>query len=225
MKVKDLSVELELTNKELITFLKENGYAISSHMQNLNDEMIDKARERFAKKEEVKEEVATKTLYDVTREIKDMVVDTVKKFNPDDLIPCKSVTPWELVAVGMDKNTVYHWNGYGDVDYVSYRDLQSFRRKDLIKKPKIIIEDADLCYQWRRELGDTYKYYLGVEYPEEFFDLTDREFEKLLRVAPNTIKEVIKFTAMNMVRNQNYPTLQKLTLVDEILGTCIKDFL
>ena len=38
-------------------------------------------------------------------------------------------------------------------------------------------------------------------------------------------KEVIKFTAMNMVRNENYPTLQKLTLVDEILGTCIKDFL
>ena len=225
MKVKDLSVELELTNKELITFLKENGYAISSHMQNLNDEMIDKARERFAKKEKVKEEVATKTLSDVTREIKDMSVEEVKRFNPDDLIPCKSVTPWELVAVGMDKNTVYHWNGYGDVDYVSYRDLQSFRRKDLIKKPKVIIEDADLCYQWRRELGDTYKYYLGVEYPEEFFDLTDREFEKLLRVAPNTIKEVIKFTAMNMVRNQNYPTLQKLTLVDEILGTCIKDFL
>ena len=225
MKVRDLSVELELTNKELITFLKENGYAISSHMQNLNDEMIDKARERFAKKEVVEEEVATKTLSDVTKDIKDMVVDTVKKFNPDDLIPCKSVTPWELVAVGMDKNTVYHWNGYGDVDYVSYRDLQSFRRKDLIKKPKVIIEDADLCYQWRRELGDTYKYYLGVEYPEEFFDLTDREFEKLLRVAPNTIKEVIKFTAMNMVRNENYPTLQKLTLVDEILGTCIKDFL
>lgn len=225
MKVKDLSVELELTNKELITFLKENGYAISSHMQNLNDEMIDKARERFAKKEKVKEEVATKTLSDVTKEIKDMSVEEVKRFNPDDLIPCKSVTPWELVAVGMDKNTVYHWNGYGDVDYVSYRDLQSFRRKDLIKKPKVIIEDADLCYQWRRELGDTYKYYLGVEYPEEFFDLTDREFEKLLRVAPNTIKEVIKFTAMNMVRNQNYPTLQKLTLVDEILGTCIKDFL
>lgn len=225
MKVRDLSVELELTNKELITFLKENGYAISSHMQNLDDEMIDKAKERFAKKEVVKEEVATKTLSDVTKDIKDMVVDTVKKFNPDDLIPCKSVTPWELVAVGMDKNTVYHWNGYGDVDYVSYRDLQSFRRKDLIKKPKVIIEDADLCYQWRRELGDTYKYYLGVEYPEEFFDLTDREFEKLLRVAPNTIKEVIKFTAMNMVRNENYPTLQKLTLVDEILGTCIKDFL
>lgn len=225
MKVRDLSVELELTNKELITFLKENGYAISSHMQNLDDEMIDKAKERFEKKEVVKEEVATKTLSDVTKDIKDIVVETVKKFNPDDLIPCKSVTPWELVAVGMDKNTVYHWNGYGDVDYVSYRDLQSFRRKDLIKKPKVIIEDADLCYQWRRELGDTYKYYLGVEYPEEFFDLTDREFEKLLRVAPNTIKEVIKFTAMNMVRNENYPTLQKLTLVDEILGTCIKDFL
>ena len=143
----------------------------------------------------------------------------------DDLIPCRSVTPWELIALGNDRKTVYHWSGYGDVDYIKYSDLQSLRRKDLIKAPKVIIEDADLCYQWRRELGDTYKHFLKVEYPEEFFDLSDSKFEDLLKNAPNVLKEVIKVTAMNMIKNENYPSVVKLTLVDEILGTCLKEFL
>ena len=47
MKVNDLSKELGVTNKELIEFLKGNGYKVSSHMQNVTDEMIDLARENL----------------------------------------------------------------------------------------------------------------------------------------------------------------------------------
>lgn len=227
MKVFELSKELGINNKELITFLKEKGYKVSSHMQSLTEEMIDVARENFktakvAVVEEVEEaeEVVVTTKKDIAA-----IIPETKTFKPDDLIPCRSVTPWKLVTVGVDKATVYNWNGYGDIDYVAYKDLQALRRKDLITKPKVIIEDADLCYQWRKELGDTYKYFLGVEYPEEFFDLPDNKFKQLLTDAPDVVKEVIKTTAMNMVRNENYPTVQKLSLIDDILGTCIKDFL
>ena len=224
MKINDLSKELKITNKELITFLKGKGFNVSSHMQNATDEMIDLARSNFgADKSDETPETETEPLPSSTKRIIEEPV--VKKFNLDNQIPCRSVTPWKLVAVGADRTTVYNWNGYGDVDYVAYKDLQYLRRKDIIKKPKIIIEDADLCYQWRRELGDTYKYFLNVEYPEEFFDLSDEKFRELLLKAPNVLKEVIKYTAMNMVRNENYPTVQKLNIVDEILGTCIKDFL
>ena len=168
------------------------------------------------------ESVEEKTTPIVSR--KDIKIVT-KTFKPDDVIPCRSVTPWKLNALGIDGRTVYHWEYFGDVDYLTYRDLQALRRSDFVTKPKFIIEDADLCYQWRRELGDTYKYFLGVEYPEEFFDLSDNEFEKLLKQAPDTIKEVIKVTAMNMIKNENYPTIQKLTLIDNILGTCLKEFI
>ena len=34
----------------------------------------------------------------------------VKTFKPDDEIPCKSVTPWKLSAVGVDKNTIKRLN-------------------------------------------------------------------------------------------------------------------
>lgn len=225
MKVNDLSKELGVTNKELITFLKDNGYKISSHMQNVTDEMIDLANEKLMTKTTTAEEtesVEEKTTPIVSR--KDIKIVT-KTFKPDDVIPCRSVTPWKLNALGIDGRTVYHWEYFGDVDYLTYRDLQALRRSDFVTKPKFIIEDADLCYQWRRELGDTYKYFLGVEYPEEFFDLSDNEFEKLLKQAPDTIKEVIKVTAMNMIKNENYPTIQKLTLIDNILGTCLKEFI
>lgn len=228
MKINELSKELNITNKDLITFLRENDFSVSSHMQTATDEMIDFARENY--KEQVKE---VEEDSDDEDEVMNIISGSKKKvdeyvpktFAPDDRIPCRSVTPWKLVGIGADRVTVYNWSGYGDVDYVAYKDLQAMRRKDIIKKPKVIIEDADLCYQWRRELGDAYKYFLDVEYPEEFFDLPDDKFRKLLSKAPNVLKEVIKYTAMNMVRNENYPTVQKLNIVDEILGTCIKDFL
>lgn len=226
MKINELSNELSITNKELITFLKEHGFKASSHMQTATDEMIDLAREHFNTKSKI-------VVEDTDEEDEPVLTKTVKKpeayvpkvFKPDDRISCRSVTPWKLVEIGVDRTTVYNWSGFGDVDYVTYKDLQALRKKDIIKKTKIIIEDADLCYQWSRELGETYKYFLDVEYPEEFFDLTDDKFRKLLSNAPDVVKDVIKYTAMNMVRNENYPTVQKLSIMDEILGTCIKDFL
>lgn len=224
MKINDLSSELGVINKDLIAFLKENGFKVSSHMQNATDEMIDVARKNFAKKVEIQEEDTTvETSNNVTTKT-EIKIET-KTFKPDDMIPCKSVTPWKLNAVGVDKQTVYHWEYFGDVDYLSYKDLQALRRTDYITKPKIIIEDADLCYQWRRELGDTYKYFLGVDYPEDFFELSDQKFENILKTAPDVLKEVIKTTALNMIKNKNYPTIQKLTLIDEIIGTCLKEFL
>ena len=227
MIVNELSKELGITNKDLITFLKKNNFKVSSHMNTVSDEMIDLATEYFdSPKKETKEDVdVAQDVISESKQRKHIEEYVPKRFAPEDRIPCRSVTPWKLLGVGADKNTIYNWSGYGDVDYVTYKDLQAMRKKSIIKDAKIIIEDADLCYQWRRELGDTYKYFLDVEFPEEFFDLPDDKFRRLLVGAPDVVKNAIKYTAINMVRNENYPTVQKLNIVDEILGTCIKDFL
>lgn len=230
MKVNDLSKELQVTNKELIDFLKAHNFKVSSHLQNVTDEMIELAKANLVS---TKTSASDESVSDIINNIsknkttnKEIEPEReIKKFALDDMIMCRSVTPWKLIAVGVDRNTVYNWNGFGDVDYLSFRDLQALRRTEYITKPKIIIEDPDLCYQWRRELGDTYKYFLGVEYPEEFFDLPDDKFEKLLKDAPDVIKEVIKTTAISMIRAENYPSIQKLTLIDLILGTCLKEFI
>lgn len=231
MKVFELTKQLGLdNNKDLIDFLKSQGYKVSSHLHSLTDEMVTVAMVHFDKNTETEE--TEKAENDTLQDNKDnqngeesKAQKLVKKFAMDDRIACRSVTPWKLCMVGTDRNTVYSWNNFGDVDYVMYRDLQAWRRKDVITKPNIIIEDTDLCEFWKHDIGDIYKPFIGVDYPEELFDMSDEEFEKLLKTSSNTVREIIKVTAMNMIRNKNYPNLSKIILVDTILGTCIKEFL
>lgn len=225
MKINDLSKQLEVTNRQLIDYLKSLGYNVSSHMQNAQDEWIEAATKYFESQPKEAKEIkeATPEATKKTATVESEKVST-KKFSPDDLIPCRSVTPWRLNAVGSNTHTVYHWEYFGDVDYIAYSDLQAMRRKSIVTKPKIIIEDPDICSQWRREIGDIYAPFLGVEYPEELFDLSDDDFEKLLKTSSDTVREVIKVTAVNMVKNKNYPSLNKLELIDNITGTCIKEF-
>lgn len=225
MKIFELAKQKNVTSKEIIEFLKSKGFVVKSHSVVLTSEMEKALTELFSNKPVVKTDAVEEVSVEETIVKKEMPEREIKKFGLDDMIACRSIVPWLLVRVGVDRNTVYTWNNYGDVEYVRYRDLQALRKTDLITAPKVVIEDPDLCYLWRKDLGDTYKYFIDVEYPEEFFDLPDEQFKNLMTSAPKVIKEVIKNTAMDMIRNTNYPTLQKLTLIDEILGTCIKEFL
>ena len=224
MIVNDLSKELGVKNKEIVDYLKSKGFKVSSHMQTVTDEMIEIVRDRFDKKtsESQNKEVVTPKSRKTTKQT--LPTKEIKKFKPDDQIPCRSLVPWKLIDVGLDKN-IYSWTNYGDVEYVTYRDLQAMRRRPIVKDALILIEDPDICEQWKHDLGDVYKRYIGVDYPEEFFDLSDEEFENNLLNAPDVFKDVIKFTAVDMIRNENYPTVQKLTIIDKVLGTGIKEFL
>ena len=112
-----------------------------------------------------------------------------------------------------------------EIEYLKYRDLQALRRTEYITKPKILIMDTDLRNQWGRELGDVYKYFDGIEYPEEYFDRSNDEFEELIKNAPHWLTDIIKVTAMAMIRAENYPDVKKIRIIDDTLGTCIKDFL
>lgn len=223
MKIFELAKELSVTPKELISFLRSHNFSVSSHMQKASNEMIDLARKELQSSEiKVETEVS-----DSKKENNTSTNNVVSKkvFKPDDEIPCKSVTPWKLTTVGVDKNTVYHWEYFGDIEYIKYRDLQALRRTEYITKPLILVMDTDLRNQWGRELGDVYKYFDGIEYPEEYFDKSDEDFEDLLKNAPSWLGEIIKTTAVTMIHAKNYPSIGKIVLIDEILGTCIKDFL
>ena len=226
MIINELSKELGVKNKEVIDFLKSKGFKVSSHMQTVTDEMMETVRSDFSPKQkpqvEAKEESAP-----VDKKVvkKPVPVKQIKKFAPDDLIPCKSIVPWYLETIGIDRMTTYKWPNYGDIEYVAYRDLQSWRRKPVVKDAMILIEDPDICEQWKHDLGNMYQKYLNVDYPEEFFEVSDERFEKTLRESSDVFKELIKYTAIDMIRNENYPTLQKLTIIDNVLGTGIKEFI
>ena len=228
MIINELSKELGVTNKEVISYLKSEGFKVSSHMQTATEEMVDMATSHFALNEEVAEsdgEAAEAPTVVEKRSDRKPVEKPMRKIALDEYITCKSVTPWKLVDVSVDKNVVYVWDHFGAEEDVMYRDLQSWRKKDIITAPQIIIEDDDIREAWKQDMTETYKTLVGVEYPEELFDMEDSKFESFLRKASPIIKEVVKVTAISMIHNENYPSLPKILVMDEVLNTDLKDFL
>lgn len=232
MKINELSTNLGVKNKELITFLKESGFDVVSHMQAATEDMIVVAEKHFKKVQEAKkaEEAQNPESKDVPKANEAPSPTPVKKantrkFNPDDMIMCKSVTPWKLNAESVDKQRIYHWEYWGVEEAVAYKDLQAWRRRSIITKPKILIEDPDLIEQWHREIGETYKPFIGVDYPEQMFEMSNDDFEKFLRVSNETVREIVKTTAVSMIKAENYPETSKLKMIDEITGTNLIDFL
>lgn len=228
MIINELSKELKVSNKDVISYLKSEGFKASSHLQTATDEMVEKAREYFAMRE-VDADSATDDIEELPvvkeKEEKKPAQKPMRKIALDEYITCKSVTPWKLVDVSVDKNVVYVWDYFGAEEDVMYRDLQSWRKKDIITAPQIIIEDDDIREAWKQDMTETYKVLIGVEYPEELFDMDDSKFEEFLRKASPTIKEVIKVTAISMIHNENYPSLPKILAIDEVLNTDLRDFL
>ena len=222
MKIGELSKELGVKNKDLITYLREAGFSsVSSHVQAATEDMIVMAHKHFDALEETpKEEEPAEQPVEKSSQKRPL-----KRFALDDMIPCRSVTPYGLILESPDKTLIYRWSNWGDVELVRYKDLQSWRRNPIVTDPKILIEDADLVEQWKRDIGDVYKPFIGVDYPEELFDLSDDDFEKLLRTGNRTVKQIIATTAMSMIRAENYPDVRKLRIIDDVLGTMLMQIL
>lgn len=231
MKINDLARKLGIKNKDLITYLTEAGFdGVVSHMQVATDDMVEMATKHFSELVKTVEKAPeTVSKPDAEEEVVAPPTKTPPKprrtFKPDDMILCKSVTPWKLNALSADRARVYHWEFWGTEEMVAYKDLQNWRRKDIIMKPEILIEDADLVYEWRNDIGNIYKPFIGVDYPEQLFTISDDEFEKMLRTGTDMVREIIKTTAVSMIKVENYPSVGKVKLIDEITGTNIMSML
>ena len=55
--------------------------------------------------------------------------------------------------------------------------------------------------------------------------MDDDEFEEMLNKSSHWIGEIIKTTAMAMIRAENFPSIKKIRIIDDVLGTCIKEFI
>ena len=69
-----------------------------------------------------------------------------RKYEKDDVIPCKSLTDGKLLVTGEKTGILYRWADYGDVEEIEYQDLVYMIRshKSCITRPRFIIQDAEL---------------------------------------------------------------------------------
>lgn len=152
---------------------------------------------------------------------------TTKKFQPDDLIPCRCVKGNTVIYVSTKTGQRYEWNGFGDVNEVMYSDLASMKasRSSYLYDPKFIIEDEDLVKQWSSILEPIYAAYVGKQNPLDFFKMDAEDLRKALTDAPLGLKDLLAAEASKLVRAGQFDSIAKLKVIDEVLGTQLQLFI
>lgn len=143
-----------------------------------------------------------------------------KKYAPNDLIECRSVTGGELILIGDKSKLQYTWADYGDTAWIEYQDLQALqsRRSGFLTKPRFIVEDTDLVEQWGSMLKPIYDR-INTQSIEEFFALPINKFKAQLKVMPDGLKDAVKTRAVQMIQDDALYDIRKVREIDAAWGT------
>ena len=153
---------------------------------------------------------------EVVKETTAKVVERIN-YQTTDLIPCKSVRYGTLQHVSKKSGNLYEWSDYGDIVDVEYGDLMALkaRKSKFIFAPWFIILDDQLAEDWK--LTDIYSYFEDFDDVEEFLQSGSVTIRKKLPNAPQGYKDLVTYTAGNMLRNGSLDSIATIKAVDEIL--------
>lgn len=177
-----------------------------------------------AKKETVTEEI--ESIVEVEESVKPSAKKAYRKFAPDELITCRSVTYGELLLTAPKSKLLYTWSNYNDTTEVEFQDLQALKstRSSYLYRPRIIIEDEELLEQWDKDFGDMYKNIVDIDV-EDMFRLPLNQFKSKLKKAPKGVQQAVKNIAGEKIMNGSLDSLAKIKAIDEILQTDLKLYL
>ena len=175
------------------------------------------------KKEIISEEIEIATDTESVEMVKKSPAKSSRKYAPDDMITCRSITYGELLLAGKKSKLLYSWANYGDTTDVEYQDLQALKstRSSYLFKPRIVIEDEELVEQWGKDFGEMYKNIVDVDV-EDMFKLPLNQFKSKLKKAPKGVQQAVKNIAGEKILNGSLDSLAKVKAIDEILGTDLK---
>ena len=143
-----------------------------------------------------------------------------RKFAPDELITCRSITYGELLLTGTKSKLLYSWANYGDTTEVEFQDLQALKstRSSYLFKPRFIIEDEELVEQWGKDFGEMYQSIESVD-AEDMLKLPAGQLKSKLKKAPKGVQVAVKNLAGENIVNGSLDSLAKIKAIDEVLGT------
>ena len=149
-------------------------------------------------------------------------VKKIKKFAPDDMIPCRSNTVGTLLYNGHKTNLPYQFSNMGDVSYIAYQDiLAAFMvNSAYIFDPLFIIEDEDVLDDPRfARVKQLYENLYDKDDIEKLLQLPPIQFRNVLMKAPIGLRNVVKNIVGGLVVNGNFDSIQKVKIIDELCGT------
>lgn len=172
---------------------------------------------------ENKEVEVVETEVKETKSKKTATAKEVRKFAPDDMIPCRSITYGELLLTGAKTKFLYSWANYGDVTEMYFQDLQALKstRSSYLFRPRFVIEDEELVEQWKNDLGQMYGDIIATDV-EAIFKLPTNQLRAKLKNAPVGVQQAVKNLAGEKIMNGTLDSLAKIKAIDEILGTQLK---
>ena len=145
---------------------------------------------------------------------------SVRKFAPDDMIPCRSITYGELLLTGAKSKLLYTWANYDDVTEMEFQDLQALKstRSSYLFKPRFIILDEDLIEQWGSDFKKMYDDVVTMDV-EALFKLPASQLKAKLKKAPSGVQQAVKNLAGEKIMNGSLDSLAKIKVIDEVLDT------
>lgn len=145
---------------------------------------------------------------------------TPRKYAPDDMITCRSVTFGELLMTGKKSGLLYSWANHGDTTEVEYQDLQALKstRSSYLFRPRFVVEDEELIAQWGKDFEKLYESIVNVDV-EALFKLTPAQLKSKLKSAPRGVQQAVKNIAGEKILNGSLDSIAKIKAIDEILGT------
>ena len=168
-------------------------------------------------------EATTKAIKQTEKSVK----EKKKEYDEESLIECRSVTEGELILIGKKSGTKYIWAGFGDTTEVEVQDLNSLRasKSEYIFKPYFLIDDEDFIKQ--DKWADLKKMYDKIEADdvEDILKLDNASFKRVLTGLPKGLQSAVKSAIATEVLNDTFDSLQKVKIVDEVLGSDLKSLL
>lgn len=145
---------------------------------------------------------------------------SVKKFEDNEAIPCKSITSGGLYMTGSKSRVLYEWVDNGDVTEVEYKDLIAAVRANssYVMKPYFIIEDEEFVRQ-NPKLKKVYDTMYSFKDLKDILALPVGAMKTTILSLPEGGKESIKHIASQMVSNGTLDSLNKIKVLDELFNT------
>lgn len=176
----------------------------------------------------VVEKTTVEPVVEPTVDVKETVVvesKKPKKYEPDDLIPCRSMYAGTLLFTGEKTKITYEFSNMGDFRYIEYQDLLSalLVRKKSIFAPYIIIEDEELLenVHWQ----EVKKVYDGLYSRQDLINLINlptSKFDSEFRKLPSGFKNTIATMVSEMITEGTFDSMNKIKIIDEECGTDLK---
>lgn len=173
-----------------------------------------KAKKPATEVKEIKEEIVEA----VEKAIEKVEVKEKRVFKATDMIECKSLRYGLMQHISKKSGNIYEWADYGDIVEVEYGDLLSLKssKSKFLYSPWFMIMDDQLAEDWK--LADIYEPFNEFDDVEEFLQSGAITIRKTLPNAPQGYKDLVTYTAADMIRNGTIDSIATINAIDEILG-------